>query len=293
MSRQQSGTRRLRRWDIPLPANMESHFTEVAGWRMHDVRSRRAVLHHPGDSSSGQMPTILVHGVGLSHRYMMPFATLLAEEWPVYVPDLPGFGFSHKPRRTLNLNQLAQWLAAWMRKLDLPPAALIGNSVGCQVVAELAAMHPHLVRCAVLQGPTVDRNARTWPEQFRRWRQNGPPERHAHKKPVVRRDYAQCGIGRLLETFQYAMRQKLEDLLPQIQCPTLVVRGNLDPIVSQHWAEEVASLLPQGELIIVPGQVAHTMNFAAPEPLFRTVTPFLEAVVARSQAGASTAASRL
>src|SRR5918992_4506038 len=80
-------------------------------------------------------PLVLVHGLGLSHRYMMPVAEELARDYHVYVPDLPGFGDSGHPRRTLTLPELADGLAAWMRAVGLSRVPLLGNSQGCQIIA--------------------------------------------------------------------------------------------------------------------------------------------------------------
>jgi 2-hydroxy-6-oxonona-2,4-dienedioate hydrolase len=35
---------------------------------------------------------VLVHGLVVSSRYMVPAAELLAADYRVYAPDLPGFG---------------------------------------------------------------------------------------------------------------------------------------------------------------------------------------------------------
>jgi pimeloyl-ACP methyl ester carboxylesterase len=39
---------------------------------------------------------VLVHGLGLSGRYMLPVAEPLAPRYPVYMPDLPGFSASFR-----------------------------------------------------------------------------------------------------------------------------------------------------------------------------------------------------
>ncbi len=43
-------------------------------------------------------PVVLVHGLGVSSRYMVPLASNLARSFSVYAPDLPGFGLNSKPR---------------------------------------------------------------------------------------------------------------------------------------------------------------------------------------------------
>lgn len=223
-----------------------------------------------------ERPVVLVHGAGLSYRYMLPTAKRLADRFRVLVPDQPGFGKSFKPWRTLTFAEIADSLAAWMDALRLSSAAFLGNSVGCQVIVELAVRHPERVSRAILQGPTCDPEARTFPKQFQRWRLNRRQEHRRDKGSIVIRDYWECGPWRLYKTLRYAIDDPLETKLPKMTCPTLVVRGDADPIVSQEWAEEVARLLPHGRLCILEGGVAHTANFEAPDELVRAVIPFLE-----------------
>ncbi|WP_292510847.1 alpha/beta fold hydrolase, partial [Methylobacterium sp.] len=53
-----------------------------------------------------RLPVILVHGLGMSSRYMIPLARHLAPHFRVYAPDLPGFGLSDKPHRALTVREL-------------------------------------------------------------------------------------------------------------------------------------------------------------------------------------------
>ncbi|MEV4456576.1 alpha/beta fold hydrolase [Microbispora sp. NPDC049633] len=106
---------------------------------------------------------VLVHGLAVSHRYMMPLAVRLAARHPVRVVDLPGFGLSGKPARTLDLPEMADRLAEWLETADAAPAVLLGNSFGCQVAVEVAVRHPTLARGLVLAGPITDAHARSAP----------------------------------------------------------------------------------------------------------------------------------
>ena len=220
-----------------------------------------------------QLPVVLVHGLGLSGRYMLPTAQCLAPHFPVYVPDLPGFGGSEKPAYTLDVPQLADALAAWITAAGLERVMLLGNSFGCQIIADLAARRPELVERAVLQGPTTPPDERSWWRQFRRWRQNQPYNPRA-LDPVTWSDYRKCGYRRLLQTFRYSLRDPIEAKLPQIRCPVLVVRGELDPICRQPWAEQVAARIPHGRLVQIPA-VAHTLVFTAPAQLAAVTEQFL------------------
>ncbi|MBV8092973.1 MAG: alpha/beta hydrolase, partial [Acetobacteraceae bacterium] len=103
----------------------------------------------------GKEPLVLVHGLGLSHVYMMPVAEYLAVEFPVYVPDLAGFGESEHPKQILDVAGLAAGLEAWLGAVGLGPVSMLANSHGCQIVGELAVRWPGRVNKSVLQGPTT------------------------------------------------------------------------------------------------------------------------------------------
>lgn len=220
-------------------------------------------------------PVVLVHGLGVSGRYMIPTAWRLAPHARVYAPDLPGVGRSARPHRALNVAESADALAAWMRAHDLSQCVLIANSFGCQVVVDLALRHPALIRRAILVAPTIDPARRTRRQQFARFLLDIPREPLA-LIPVALWDYLTAGLLRVLRTLGHALQDRVEEKLPRVRVPTLVVCGERDPLVPRDWAERAARLLPSGALHVIPG-AAHAVNFNSPEELVRVILPFLEA----------------
>ena len=218
-------------------------------------------------------PIVLVHGLGVSGRYMIPTARILALHGRVYAPDLPGFGRSAKPPRPLNVAECADALAAWMRANNLTGAALIANSFGCQVVVDLALRHPSLVERAILIAPTIDPTRRTPWQQVARFLLDIPRE-PLSLIPIALWDYLNAGILRGLRTLSHALQHRIEEKLPHMNVPTLVVCGERDPIVPRDWAEQAARLLPAGRLHVIPN-AAHAVNFNSPEELVRVALPFL------------------
>ncbi len=239
--------------------------TVVDGVRMHArVSEGRA---------AGGPPVVLVHGLVVSGRYMVPLFDELAPFHDVYAPDLPGFGRSEGPARALDVVGLADALAAWMRAVGLRRAVLVGNSMGCQIIAWLALRHPGLVEKVVLQGPTMDSGARSTLRQT--WRllldtTREPPSLIA----IEGLDLMRAGVGRSWRTFRYALGDPIEERLPRLRVPALVVHGSRDRISPLGWAEEVARLLPDGRLVVLPG-AAHAANFSAPAEFARAVRSFL------------------
>ena len=220
-------------------------------------------------------PIILVHGLGVSSRYMMPTAERLAPHRTVYAPDLPGVGRSSKPSHPLNITELSDALARWMELLGIERAVLLGNSIGCQIIVELSLRRPELVEQLVLVSPTVDRRARSASRAFARLLLDIPHERWWSLGFIALVDYLRAGLGRTAHTFGYAIQDRIEERLPDVRQPVLVVRGSLDPVVPQRWAEELHERLPESRLVVIQ-KAAHAVNHNSPAELARVVLDFLK-----------------
>ncbi|MGI8906304.1 MAG: alpha/beta fold hydrolase [Candidatus Sumerlaeaceae bacterium] len=218
-------------------------------------------------------PVVLVHGLGVSGTYFLRSAELLARDFAVLIPDLPGSGRSAKPRHVLNVAQLADVLAEWITQAGLQPVHWIGNSFGCQVVIELGVRYPHLLRSATLLGPTIEAQARSAMRQLFRLALDASREPFS-EIGIALMDYLRFGPRRFWRTFVHAREDRIEEKLWQFKVPTLVMHGGRDPIVPQHWAELVTGLLPDARLVTIP-EAAHTVHYSHPEEFTRTVSDFI------------------
>lgn len=252
---------------------VDRRLARVAGSCWTRVDGRRLHARYLRSAAAAASPVVCVHGVGVSSRYMVPTMAELSSAFDVYAVDLPGFGLSDRPAEPLDVPGLADALAAWVRAAGLERPALLANSFGCQVAVDCAVRHPDRVGPLVLVGPTTDPAAGGAVRQVARWLRNLPGERPG-QLPLLVADYADAGPGRALRTFRTSLADRIQDKLPLVQAPTLVVRGARDRIVPQAWAEEVTRLLPRGRLAVVPG-APHTVNFADPGRLAAVVRPFL------------------
>ena len=230
----------------PPVAELEKLIAQGIGPLRHTWTTVRGLKIHALISTDPQsitsQPVVLVHGSGLSGRYMIPTAQQLTSDYRVYVPDLPGFGDSAKPEEVLDVPELADWLASWLAAVGLDGAALLGNSFGCQVIADLAARYPGRIAAAILQGPTTPPEERSWFWQFIRWRQN---QRYNPRSlgSVTNEDYKKCGVRRMYGSFNSQLTDRIEDKgpahrIPRIgrsRCPrsdsqSALVRANRPPL---------------------------------------------------------------
>jgi pimeloyl-ACP methyl ester carboxylesterase len=78
-------------------------------------------------------------------------------------------------------------------------------------------------------------------------------------------------------------------LVPRITAPTLVIRGELSPILTRPMAERLRAEIPAARLVEIPGAYHHVV-LDRPEAFVHEVRGFLDDVDAR-EASAGTAAS--
>jgi pimeloyl-ACP methyl ester carboxylesterase len=103
--------------------------------------------------------------------------------------------------------------------------------------------------------------------------------------PIARIDYAKAGLRRALATARFCVRDRIEDKLPAIAAPTLVLAGSRDPVVPLAWARRAARLLPNGKLVVVEGGT-HTLNYSYPRSFAAAIRPFLAGEARTRPAGA-------
>jgi pimeloyl-ACP methyl ester carboxylesterase len=226
-------------------------WSTVRGARMHAVAT--------GEGP----PVVLVHGYGVSGTYMLPLARELASTCTVLVPDLPGQGKSDPLPALQSIADLGDVLDEWLRANAITRPCLVANSLGCQVVTDLAARYPASAGPLVLVGPMVD------PERRAARHQIFAALRDSAREPlslvaIAARDGATASTRMLLSTARVALADRIEDRLPLIEQPTVVVRGGRDGFVTARWAQRVAALLPNGRLVVVPGE-AHAVQYTRPD----------------------------
>ena len=206
---------------------------------------------------------VLVHGIGMSHRYLDPLAEHLARDSHVLVPDLPGFGRGPRPAQVLGIAEHAAVVAALVADRGLTGPVLVGQSMGCQIVVEALAANPGLASAAVLIGPVVDPEARSATRQGLRLMRDGLHE-PARVNAIITADYLRAGPRRYAATLPHMLGYRIEERIREVAEPVLVVRGEHDPIAPERWVQDLAAAAPRGTVAQVPGW-GHNAMHPAPE----------------------------
>lgn len=205
---------------------------------------------------------VLVHGIGMSHRYLMRLHRALRTHGTVVSVDLPGFGGVPKPPHDVDVTRMADGLGTVIDELGVGPAVLVGHSMGTQWVVELAVRRPDLARAVVTIGPVTDVRARTV------WQQAAalaldtlgePPGANA----LVFGDYLRCGLPWYHRQLRHMLAYPIEDRVGFLGVPLLIVRGSRDPIAPRTWCRRLRTAANDAALVEIPGRV-HNAQHTAP-----------------------------
>jgi pimeloyl-ACP methyl ester carboxylesterase len=239
-----------------------------------------------GTDSAG--PTfVLVHGIGVSHRYLARLHDRLSACGTVHSIDLPGFGGLPKPKKAPSIAEMAGALADLLTELGVADAVLVGHSMGCQWVVELAAQRPDLARLVVIMGPVADSEHRTALAQSVALALDTLGEPPAANIAVLV-DYVRCGPVWYSQQLPFMLGYRIEDRVEDLTMPVLVLRGGKDPIAGLEWCRRLRENARAGALVIIPGS-HHVAQMSAPGAVASAILAHLPAADSRSRERLSSA----
>ena len=244
-------------------------------------------------------PLVLLHGWAMSAAVFRETASMLAADFRLLIPDLPGHGESAPPPR-MNFAQLAADLTSWLASTVNGPIVLGGWSLGGMLAIELARQGRIPVERLVLIGTTPRFTCSDgWqaglpPGQVRAMERNLaqhyektladffalafvgediPPVRRREIKgfavlqsPVPDRDSA-------LSLLKFLAVQDQRSAVSQIRLPALILHGELDQITPVEAGRCLAEMLPGGKFVEFPG-VGHVPFLSSPREFARRVREF-------------------
>lgn len=186
-------------------------------------------------------------GLGLGSESWAPTVRALHEAGAVDAARtttalLPGYGRPASRGQSLAPADLAGRL---LDQLGSAPVVLVALSAGCQVAAHAALREPDRVSVLVLVGPTTDPRGATWPRLVRRWLATAAHE-SPRQVPSLARQYRRTGLRSMARAMEAARRDRIEDVLPVLGCPVLVLRGRHDAIAPEDWLERLTAGAPAG-----------------------------------------------
>ncbi|MHA7209180.1 alpha/beta fold hydrolase [Arthrobacter sp. MDT1-65] len=217
-------------------------------------------------------PYVLVHGLGMTHRYYDRLSTELAADAAVHSVDLPGYGPSPRPRSHLGIEGHAGLIVEALTALDIESCTFVGHSMGVQFVTAAALQAPTLAERLVLMGPVVDRKRRTVLQQAVSLGHDTFRESPS-ANVIVLSDYLRTGVRWYVRQLLPMLEYPLERAVEQLDRPVLVLRGGRDPVARRRWSRELADTARDGALVEIDGQ-GHVVQHSAARAVAAEIIAF-------------------
>ncbi|WP_026543003.1 alpha/beta fold hydrolase [Paenarthrobacter nicotinovorans] len=227
-------------------------------------------------SSHDEPAYILIHGIGVSHRYLARFHTVLAAGAPTYSLDLPGFAGTPKPGRQLSVEDYGAFIAVALASCGISSYVLVGHSMGVQFAIEAALHSPEQARQVVLMGPVVDSRHKNVRRQSLALFLDGLLRESPSSNWIVISDYFKCGPRWYLTELPVMMGYPTEKRLAGIKVPVLILRGSRDHVAGPEWSLRLSRAVPQGRLVEIPG-VGHVAQHMRPKAVADAIRSFVAA----------------
>jgi pimeloyl-ACP methyl ester carboxylesterase len=230
------------------------------------------------EAGNGARPTfVLLHGIGVSHRYLARLHQELAEEADVYSFDLPGFGKSSNPGRQLQVEEYAAFVSAVLAEAGVHTYVPVGHSMGTQFAVQLARQEPERVAGIVLMGPVVETSRKSVARQAMALTRDALFRESLTSNAIVFGDYLRAGLRWYLTELAVMMAYPMEERVAGVTQPVLVLRGTKDPIARRPWCAHLAEVAPQGTMAEILGQ-GHVFQHTAPETAAQAISGWVRAV---------------
>jgi len=230
---------------------------------------------------------LLLHGITESRRYFEGPLGALADRYELYIPDLPGFGLSPKPRTTYTMDLFRDAVRGFVvhHGLHERPLWILGHSLGSLIALEYAAAHPDHLRGLVLLN---------LPRHFSQdeahgifWRGSPSYRRLLHEQSLLA-SLGQLRRSGLTMSLRYARRfpwtvlldarkftflsltSTLENCLLNYRvdatlarvpsCPALLIHGDRDQVAPLAHVAELPGAYPWMRLLAIPGSGHHVLH---------------------------------
>ncbi len=273
-------------------------------WREHlrtaEIAGRPVNYVDVGQAKEGTV--VFIHGLSGSWQNWLENIPRFALDRRVIALDLPGFGESPMPAEHISISGYARCVDELCEQLGLDTVAVVGNSMGGFVGAEMAIAFPQRVErlCLVSAAGISIVNLRREPLlAVGRILAAGGTMTAAQQRSVLRRP----GLTHLTFAFVFRHPTRLardllleqmqgtgktgflpaldaltdydfRDRLPEIGCPTFIVWGDQDLLVPVEDADEFERLIPDARKIVFE-DTGHCPMLERPEAFNAHVADFL------------------
>jgi pimeloyl-ACP methyl ester carboxylesterase len=252
--------------------------------RTLNVRGIQTHIFEAGSPATA--PLLYLHGTFLGNLWL-EYHSILAQNFHVFAPDIPGFGLSERPNWMRDMSDHILYLRDLLDMLGLQKTIVIGHSLGGWMATELAVWNPERVEKLVLsnaagirvKGSPIANLFAMNPQElvmacFDNLAAAAPLMPAEFNTDYLLSQYRQLTTLATL-AWNPSYDPTLERRLERINCPTLIVWGQTDRLIPQVYGDTLHRLITHSELIKLEG-TGHMPMFEKPGEWCSVIREFLQ-----------------
>lgn len=242
-------------------------------------------------------PLVFLNGLSGDHLYWRGQLRFFGKRFRCLALENRDVGLSSYATAPYTIADMAQDVCELFERLHLPPAHVVGLSMGGMIAQELALRAPERVRSLTLASSLARsdewfRGTLTAFNHIRRTVADTPSffdvvlawwvghrffaesERTTWLRWFLRQNPHPQALDGFLRQMDAIHGHDALERLQRIDCPTLVLAGEDDTIVPPRYGRELAARIPGARLVILP-EVGHAPPFENPGFFNKAVADFL------------------
>ena len=247
------------------------------------------------EGAVGRPLVVLSHGVGMDLHMWSGQVEALSERFQVLRYDMLGHGRTPGQPDANSIDSFSKQLFRLLEHLQADPVALVGFSMGGLVAQHFALCHPRRLHRLVLMNTVYQRDAeelqgvRSRLELARkqgletiadaaidRWFTPAYTDKHPHIVRAIHERIRTNNLAGYLKAYEIFVHadDAIGDGLRNVQCPSLVMTGELDSGSTPLMAERMAASMARAHHIILKG-LGHMAPVESPNQVNQALLSFL------------------
>jgi len=206
-------------------------------------------IHYKKEGLNGPA-IILLHGWGQSLETFDFLIKHLKENYQVFALDLPGFGKSDQPTKSLSIDDYVKTLKNFISHEKITDFILLGHSLGGRIAIKYSANNR--VRKLVLINSAGIRPKRSLDYYFRVYRYKLMKKLGRTNPNAGSADY-RSATSVMKGTLSLVVKEDLKQYADIIKAETLIIWGSDDQVTPLKDAYTFLNLIDNSDLAIIPG----------------------------------------
>lgn len=249
------------------------------------------------DRADSDRDLLIVHGYLGSTVSFLDLIDTLSRDLRVVMPDLPAFGASEVPDCCCTMDYYLYFLARFAQAAGLDRYYLVGTSMGANIATCYAAEHPEQVQGLIFLNPFGLHDQAGRMAKIRRWDAFLPLASSLITRRGVERRLRRLILNdesitpELVDSYWQPFtspggrratveitrtivgRRSMDEVLPRIEQPVLILVGSEDKLISPEDRERFRVLLAREQLEIIE-ESGHFLYLDSPDVVSQKIVTF-------------------